>query len=305
MNADLTTGSLLLASAVALAAGLVSFASPCVLPLVPGFLGYVTGLSDESLERRSRGRLVVGALLFVAGFTVVFLIAAAALSAIGVAFREHQSALLRIGGVVVIVMGLLFLGVGKSYAAQLGWRPRAGLLGAPLLGAAFAVGWSPCWGPTLGAIQAMAAPISAEAGSIGRGLILGAVYSIGLGLPFILGAIVLLTTFIVPGESSKVKITSMVIIGLVSFGWPVFARMMRAAVISARSQDYVIAARALGASNARIIWRHLLPNCLAPLLVLSTVAATAGLAGAARSASAATSSPRRRCPSSASDCSIR
>ena len=188
MNADLATGSFLLAAAVALAAGLVSFASPCVLPLVPGFLGYVTGLSDESLERRSRGRLVVGALLFVAGFTVVFLIAAAALSAIGVAFREHQSVLLRIGGAVVIVMGLLFLGVGKSYAAQLGWRPRAGLLGAPLLGAAFAVGWSPCWGPTLGAIQAMAAPISAEAGSIGRGLILGAVYSIGLGLPFILMA---------------------------------------------------------------------------------------------------------------------
>ena len=92
-----------------------------------------------------------------------------------------------------------------------------------------------------------------------------------LGLPFILGAIVLLTTFIVPGEGSKVKITSMVIISLVAFGWPVFARMMRAAVISARSQDYVIAARALGASNARIIWRHLLPNCLAPLLVLSTI----------------------------------
>jgi cytochrome c-type biogenesis protein len=188
VNADLATGSLLLASAVALAAGLVSFASPCVLPLVPGFLGYVTGLSDESLERRSRGRLVVGALLFVLGFTVVFLIAAAALSAVGVAFREHQSALLRIGGAVVIVMGLLFLGAGKSYAAQLGWRPRAGLLGAPLLGAAFAVGWSPCWGPTLGAIQAMAAPISAEAGSIGRGLALAAVYSIGLGLPFILMA---------------------------------------------------------------------------------------------------------------------
>ncbi|HKX66658.1 MAG TPA: cytochrome c biogenesis protein CcdA [Intrasporangium sp.] len=188
MNADPATGSVLLASVVALAAGLVSFASPCVLPLVPGFLGYVTGLSDESLERRSRGRLVIGALLFVLGFSVVFLIAAAALSAVGVAFREHQSALLRIGGAVVIVMGLLFLGAGKSYAAQLGWRPRAGLLGAPLVGAAFAVGWSPCWGPTLGAIQAMAAPISAEAGSIGRGLALAAVYSIGLGLPFILMA---------------------------------------------------------------------------------------------------------------------
>jgi cytochrome c-type biogenesis protein len=188
VNADLATSSLVVASFVALAAGLVSFASPCVLPLVPGFLGYVTGLSDESLERRSRGRLVVGALLFVLGFTVVFLITAAALSAIGVAFREHQGVLLRVGGAVVIVMGVLFLGMGKSYAAALGWRPRAGLLGAPLLGAAFAVGWSPCWGPTLGAIQAMAAPISAEGGSIGRGLILAAIYSIGLGLPFVLMA---------------------------------------------------------------------------------------------------------------------
>lgn len=188
MNVDLATGSIIVASLVALVAGLVSFASPCVLPLVPGFLGYVTGLSDESLERRSRGRLVVGALLFVLGFTVVFLIAAAALSAIGVAFREHQSILLRVGGAIVVVMGVLFLGLGKSYAAQLGWKPRAGLLGAPLLGAAFAVGWSPCWGPTLGAIQAMAAPISAEAGSIGRGLLLAAIYSIGLGLPFVLMA---------------------------------------------------------------------------------------------------------------------
>ncbi|ADU47211.1 cytochrome c biogenesis CcdA family protein [Intrasporangium calvum] len=188
MNVDLATSSLVLASIVALVAGLVSFASPCVLPLVPGFLGYVTGLSDESLERRSRGRLVLGALLFVSGFTVVFLVAAAALSAIGVAFREHQSTLLRVGGAVVIVMGVLFLGAGKSYAASLGWRPRAGLLGAPLLGAAFAVGWSPCWGPTLGAIQAMAAPISAESGSIGRGLALAGIYSVGLGLPFILMA---------------------------------------------------------------------------------------------------------------------
>lgn len=97
------------------------------------------------------------------------------------------------------------------------------------------------------------------------------VTDIFLGLPFILGAIVLLSTFVVPGEGSKIKITTLVIVALVTFGWPVFARMMRASVISAKSQDYVIAARALGASNARIIWRHLLPNCLAPLLVLSTI----------------------------------
>lgn len=185
---DLATGSLVAAAAVALAAGFVSFASPCVLPLVPGFLGYVTGLSDVSLERRSRGRLVVGALLFVAGFTAVFLVAAAAVSSVGIVFREHQGALLRVGGVVVIVMGLLFLGVGRPYAAPVGWRPRAGLAGAPLLGAVFAIGWSPCMGPTLGAIQAMAAPLSAESGSISRGLVLAGLYSLGLGAPFVVMA---------------------------------------------------------------------------------------------------------------------
>jgi cytochrome c-type biogenesis protein len=134
VTTELASGSLLAAALVALVAGFVSFASPCVLPLVPGFLGYVTGLSDVSLEKRSRGRLVLGALLFVLGFTVVFLVAAAAVSAVGLAFREHQSALLRIGGAVVLVMGLLFLGVGRSYAVPVSWRPRAGLAGAPLLG---------------------------------------------------------------------------------------------------------------------------------------------------------------------------
>ncbi len=119
MDAQIATGSLVAAAAVALVAGFVSFASPCVLPLVPGFLGYVTGLSDVSLERRSRGRLVLGAVLFVLGFTVVFLIAAAAVSTVGLAFREHQSALMRIGGAVVLVMGLMFLGLGRSYAAPI------------------------------------------------------------------------------------------------------------------------------------------------------------------------------------------
>jgi cytochrome c-type biogenesis protein len=188
VNADLATGSLLVAAFVALAAGFVSFASPCVLPLVPGFLGYVSGLSDESLESRSRGRLVLGALLFVLGFTAVFLVIAAAVSAVGLAFIEHRSLLMKVGGAIVIVMGILFLGVGGSYAAQLSWRPRAGFAGAPLLGAAFAVGWSPCTGPTLAAIQAMAAPLSAESATISRGLLLAGIYALGLGLPFILMA---------------------------------------------------------------------------------------------------------------------
>ena len=102
MGAELASGSLLVAAVVALAAGFVSFASPCVLPLVPGFLGYVTGLSDVSLEQRPRGRLVLGAVLFVLGFTADFLVAAAAVSAVGLAFREYQSVLLRVGGAFVL-----------------------------------------------------------------------------------------------------------------------------------------------------------------------------------------------------------
>jgi cytochrome c-type biogenesis protein len=188
VGGDLATGSIVAASLVALAAGLVSFASPCVLPLVPGFLGYVTGLSDVSLQQRSRGRLVLGALLFVLGFSVVFIATGATFSALGVALQEHRTILMRVGGVIVIVTGLLFLGLGKGYAAPIGWRPRAGLLGAPVLGAVFGLGWSPCMGPTLGAIIAMSAPLSAESGSVSRGVLLSVVYCVGLGLPFILMA---------------------------------------------------------------------------------------------------------------------
>jgi cytochrome c-type biogenesis protein len=188
VGGQLAHGSIVIAAAIALAAGFVSFASPCVLPLVPGFLGYVTGLGGPDLERRSRGRLVLGALLFVLGFTAIFLVYAGLISVLGVALREHQSVLIKVGGVVVVLAGLMFLGLGKGYAAQPSWRPKAGLAGAPLLGAVFALGWSACMGPTLGAILAMAAPLSAESGTATRGLTLAGFYCLGLGVPFLLMA---------------------------------------------------------------------------------------------------------------------
>lgn len=190
-SSTITSGALPLALIVAVAAGLVSFASPCVLPLVPGFLGYVTGLSEVDLADRRRSRMVLGAALFVLGFTVIFIMGALAVSAAGAALAAHQSVLTKIGGVLVIGFGLVFLGVGGGYGSQrelrTHWRPTAGLAGAPLLGAAFAIGWSPCTGPTLGAIYALAAPLAGEA-PVGRGVALAAAYSLGLGLPFIVAA---------------------------------------------------------------------------------------------------------------------
>jgi cytochrome c-type biogenesis protein len=189
-DATVATAALPIALAVALVAGLVSFASPCVLPLVPGFLGYVTGLSDVALEQRRRANLVLGALLFVLGFTVVFIVLVALASAVSFALREHLDLLTRLGGAVVIVLALVFLGVGSGVGLQgtavPRWKPAAGLAGAPLLGAAFALGWAPCTGPTLAAILALTAPLSADNGAVGRGVALAVAYSLGLGVPFVL-----------------------------------------------------------------------------------------------------------------------
>jgi cytochrome c-type biogenesis protein len=188
-DVSVASAALPLAVVVALAAGVVSFASPCVLPLVPGFLGYVTGLSDVALERRRRSNLVLGALLFVLGFTVVFILLVALASAVSFALREHLDLLTRIGGGIVIVLALVFLGFGTRAGLQRTaiprWKPAAGLAGAPLLGAVFALGWAPCTGPTLAAILALTAPLSADGGAIGRGVVLAVAYSLGLGVPFI------------------------------------------------------------------------------------------------------------------------
>jgi cytochrome c-type biogenesis protein len=181
------SGALPIALAIAVAAGLVSFASPCVLPLVPGFLGYVTGLGDTPLEQRRRSRVVLGALLFVLGFSSVYLLTVSAASALGAVLQEYQSVLLRVGGVIVIVLALVFLGFGPRTEVRSSWRPAAGLAGAPVLGVVFGLGWGPCTGPTLGAILALAAPLGAGGGNtVARGLLLGLAYCIGLGLPFLL-----------------------------------------------------------------------------------------------------------------------
>lgn len=190
MSDAVASGALPLALAVALLAGLVSFASPCVLPLVPGYLGYVTGLSGVAMEKRRRSRLLLGALLFVLGFSVVFVASSIFITTLGRALIEHRLLLMRVGGALVIVMALVFIGVGARWGAQRqvkpGWRPRAGLVGAPLLGAVFGLGWAPCTGPTLAAVLALSA--SSADPSPARATALAGAYCLGLGLPFIVVA---------------------------------------------------------------------------------------------------------------------
>jgi cytochrome c-type biogenesis protein len=189
-STTITDGSLLLALPLAAAAGLVSFLSPCVLPLVPGYLAYTTGLTAAEVfddEGRRRGRLVLGALLFVAGFTVVFVSAGVLLGSFGGFLLEHQDALQRWLGAFTIVMGLAFIGVlpWLQRDVRIDKRPAVGLAGAPLLGAAFGLGWSPCLGPTLGAVMAL----GLDQGTALRGGVLAVAYCLGLGLPFVVTAL--------------------------------------------------------------------------------------------------------------------
>lgn len=180
------TGSLALAVPVAALAGLVSFLSPCVLPLVPGYLGYVTGLSGAELAAGRRARVVLGTSLFVLGFSVVFVSYGLLFGGIGGALRANADVIVRVMGVVTIGLGLLFAGwlpgLQRDWRAEVG--PAAGLAGAPVLGAVFGIGWTPCMGPTLAAVQFLAF----EEASAGRGALLSFVYCLGLGLPFLAAA---------------------------------------------------------------------------------------------------------------------
>lgn len=184
------TGPLLLAAGAAALAGFVSFVSPCVLPLVPGYVGYVTGLSGSSLKEKETWRVVVGITLFVLGFTVVFVILGTGFSALGALFSQWQSLLIRILGVIVIIAGFVFMGgfglLQNEHRIRA--RPKAGLWGAPVLGATFALGWAPCVGPTLSAVLTMSVSFGGD-GTLWRGALLAFVYCLGLGVPFIILAI--------------------------------------------------------------------------------------------------------------------
>jgi cytochrome c-type biogenesis protein len=187
MNQTVIDGSLLLALPVAVLAGLVSFASPCVLPLVPGYLGYVTGLTGVDLELQRRGRMLAGVALFVAGFSAVFVTAGWLAGAAGSALIEYQEVLSRVLGAVTIVLGLVFAGLVPQLQGERrpDVRPAAGLVGAPLLGAVFGLGWTPCIGPTLAAILSLAGDFADPV----RGAVLAAAYCLGLGVPFLIAAL--------------------------------------------------------------------------------------------------------------------
>lgn len=277
-------GPLILAIGVSATAGLVSFLSPCVLPLVPGYVSYVTGLAGADLDAalgtdpkgnavprhavesstttvaaasgggtatavraapevvvpttaRVRGRIVAGSLLFIAGFTVIFTLVNVVAAGVGRSLLAHADVVQTVIGAVTIVLGIAFLGFipGLQREVRIRRLPSAGLAGAPVLGAVFALGWVPCISPTLGAVVGL----SALSGQTGRAVTLGIAYCVGLGLPFLafaLGFRRLLGVFAVIRRNTRwvtrVGGVLLIVIGiaLVTGGWTDFINWLRATI---------------------------------------------------------------------------
>ncbi len=186
IQAIIVDANLLFAAAIALIAGLVSFASPCVLPLVPGYLSYITGLSGQDLveaDARARGRVLVGSLLFVFGFAIPFTMLGFAVGTVNTLARSTTAQVVM--GSVVAFLGLMMaLGRFNREYRLMSRAPAGGLATAPVLGFVFGVGWTPCIGPAAGAILTLSLNVSS--GVSARGAALGFIYALGLGLPFVL-----------------------------------------------------------------------------------------------------------------------
>ena len=178
----LLSGNLILALPIAAIAGLISFASPCVIPLVPGYLSYAAGFSQN------RGKLLIGSTLFVLGFTALFITYGALFGGLGSTISANQRSISIVLGVFTIALGLIFMGkLNLVRSFKLTLPPRSGLMGAPVLGFLFGLGWTPCIGPALAAVQTLAI----ESASATRGAILSISYCFGLGAPFILSGLFL------------------------------------------------------------------------------------------------------------------
>lgn len=188
---DAVGGSMLLAIPVSLLAGLLSFFSPCVLPLLPGYLSYATGLAASDITsgtaKSSRGRALLGTSLFIAGFGLVFVSSGALLGGLGGLLMEHRRTISIVIGSISVLLGLVFAGViplGQS-TVRLNRTPTVGVLAAPLLGIVFGIGWTPCIGPALSVVLSLAI----NEGTAVQGAVLAVAYTLGLGIPFLVAAL--------------------------------------------------------------------------------------------------------------------